>query len=410
MVSCTRWMQVVAGSCVAASFAAGAMAQSVGFSQPVTLTTGGTAVAVATADFDGDGKVDIASLNSDGTVKMHRGLGGGSFAAATALGAVPLWDPTRETPSVLLAGDVNGDGRVDLAVAGFSVPIHLILNQGNGVFGQAINTCFIGSFPPKVMLRDVNKDGRQDILLNSPGTLMISSASGFASQFVFLNGVNQNSAMAVGDFDGDGLTDLAVTKGEAPFGIRILHRNPGTTVSFTEAAFIPSQEFISDLGAADINGDAKPDLVTIKGAQNRAEVLVGLGANAFAAPVSHATGVQPRSVVLADINSDGMVDVLADTATSSAVSVLLGMGQATFAANAMFGSSPSTPAVADLNGDGVNDMAFASSGGVTVLINASAPAGEVCRADFDKDGSVLPSDIAGFINEWFSAFSAGGCR
>jgi hypothetical protein len=179
-------------------------------------------------------------------------------------------------------------------------------------------------------------------------------------------------SLAIGDLNGDGKPDLAVTNGGGSFNtVSVLLGNGNGTFGL-------KTDFGTGAGPrgvaiGDLNGDGKPDLAVANLSSNTVSVLLGNGNGTFAPKSDFGTGSEPQSVVIGDLNVDGKPDLAVSASQSSAVSVLLGSGNGAFAPKTDFGIWPVAGAVAigDLNGDGKPDMAVTSgSNTVSVLLNA----------------------------------------
>ena len=236
-------------------------------------------------------------------------------------------------------GDVNGDGKLDLAVAcwGGSV-ISVLLGNGDATFQQAVNYG-AGSQPHSIVIRDFNADGKPDL-----------AVANYASNSV---------SVLRGSGDGTFQTAVNYAVGTNPHSLR----------------------------AGDLNGDGKPDIVTANAGSNNVTVLLGNGDGTFAAGQSYATGLVPKSVAIGDVNGNGTLDVVtADTAGNGdgvtgipggdRVSVLLGDGTGALGAATDFlvGQTPFSVYLADLNGDGKLDLSTAEwdSNTVTVRLNTTS--------------------------------------
>jgi hypothetical protein len=190
--------------------------------------------------------------------------------------------------------------------------------------------------------------------------------------------------VAVGDFNGDGIPDLAV----ADWG-QIYIGNPGKLwilLGNGDGTFQAPQGYSTGITTAhvavgDFNGDGILDVVVansgeyLTGQGGGVAVLLGNGDGTFQAPVNYAAGSYPFSVAVADLNGDGIPDLVVTNSVSQDVSVLLGNGDGTFRAaiNHPVGpySESGNPglavAVMDFNGDGKPDLAVAFGGGVRLL-------------------------------------------
>jgi hypothetical protein len=203
-----------------------ARAQSFNFLPGVTYPTGNGALPAATADFNGDGKPDIAVGNAgSSSVSIFLGNGDGTFA-----NAVPVAIPGGCTVGFLYAGDFNQDGKVDLfAPCMYQMTIWVLPGQGNGQFGTPISTtlpeiAFFGfqeSNSQTVTVADFNNDGRLDVVLGlyNAGTksldtsIMLGNGNGTFQPPVTIPidpSLEVTSVILSADFDRDGNQDLAV--------------------------------------------------------------------------------------------------------------------------------------------------------------------------------------------------------
>jgi trimeric autotransporter adhesin len=330
-----------------------------------SLNSGNT---VLTADFNGDGIPDLVILGND-TISVLLGNGDGTFTAAPY--------PSSELPGAIAVGDFNGDGIPDLAVApaldeGNS---EVLLGKGDGTFTIANGSFGIGngtSTSNSIAAADFNGDGKLDLVEtcaslddgpcnllliqfgNGDGTFMQSPAVLIALAF------SGSQSMAVGDFNGDGQPDLAVTNSGGN-GVNVfLNREGGLSAVSAIPATGTSP---SSIAAADFNGDGKLDLAVANSGSNNVTILLGNGDGTFTAAASPATGTAPNSVAVADFNGDGVPDLAVANAGSSNVTILLGNGDGTFTAAASpVADTGSTSVVsADFNGDGKEDLVVANS-------------------------------------------------
>lgn len=176
--------------------------------------------------------------------------------------------------------DLNGDGRLDLAVANFlSNNVSVLLGNGNGTFAPQVNYA-AGAAPQSVAIGDLNGDGRLDLTVvngNSPSasvSVLLGNGNGtFAPQVVYPVGVQPRS-VAIGDLNADGRPDLAVANYNSNTVSVLLGNGDGTfaaPVSFTEG------DRPSGIAAGDLNGDGRPDLVVANYWGNNVSVLLNAG-------------------------------------------------------------------------------------------------------------------------------------
>ncbi len=169
-----------------------------------------------------------------------------------------------------------------------------------------------------------------------------------------------SQSTAVGDFNGDGKPDLAVTN-SGTNGVNVF-LNSGGNLSAVSA--VPATgDSPTSIAAADFNGDGKLDLAVANSGSNNVTILLGNGDGTFTAAPSPATGIAPNSIAVADFNGDGRPDLAVANAGSSNVTILLGNGDGTFEATTgpAADTGSTSVALADFNGDGKEDLVVANS-------------------------------------------------
>lgn len=324
------------------------------------------------ADFNNDGIPDIAVSYNGGPgnygVSVFLGTGGGSFH-----GAEPL-APTGSLPQGLAVADFNGDGNVDLAVANAQdASLTVLLGNGDGTFQPGITTTLTtGSRPYLIAAGDFNGDGLLDLAVacrpgSGPGfvTVLLGTVTpGTFQAPVNYGNIGQVAGLAMADFDGNGTLDLAVsdaTNNE----VWILSGNGDGT--FSSGTAFATQSGPTDIVAADFNGDGQTDLAVAYSAVSQVSVLVNntqsAGTLAFQPGAQYTTGGAGDFLAAADLNGDGFVDLTEPNLSSNTVSVLLGNGDGTFQSSTNFTvdagfNSVIGVAASDLNADGRTDLAF----------------------------------------------------
>jgi hypothetical protein len=337
------------------------------FAAKVDYVTGQFPYSVSVGDFNGDGKLDLAVANANGSsVSVLLGTGSGTFAAKVDYA-------TGTNPISVSVGDFNGDGKLDLAVANASSNnVSVLLGTGSGTFAAKVDYA-TGTNPYSVSVGDFNGDGKLDLVAANVGSNNVSVLLGtgtgtFAAKVDYATGTNPFS-VSVGDFNGDGKLDLAVANASNNVSV-LLGTGSGTFAAKVDYATGTTPYSVS---VGDFNGDGKLDLVAANYGNNNVSVLLGTGTGTFAAKVDYATGTNPYSVSVGDFNGDGKLDLVAANVGSNNVSVLLGTGTGTFAAKVDYatGTVPLSVSVGDFNGDGKLDLAVANanSNTVSVLLN-----------------------------------------
>jgi hypothetical protein len=375
---------------------------------------GETAVA---ADFNGDGREDLAVAGTlSSVVPILLGNGDGGFQ-----GQGP--DATGDAPISVAVGDFNGDGIPDLAVVdAFSSDVMILLGQGDGGFVVSSRLA-TPLFPTSVAVADLNGDGRQDLVVADAGASSVSVYLGngdgtFVDAGRYPVGLAPASVV-VGDFNDDRIPDIAVADAGSDEISVLLGKGEGT---FQVGRDYPVGHEPVSIAAADFEGDGRPDLVVADLASNSVAILRNLGDGSFATAVSIPVGSEPDSVAVGDLNGDGIPDVAVTDAASGSVfgsvSVLLGEGKKTSWAPGSLPllplpavplsvtphSDPLSVVIADLNGDGIPDLAVTdasdfSSGFIDVLYGKGD--GTFSREDHYAEDSLPVSIAAGH-------FLAGG--
>jgi hypothetical protein len=352
----------------------------VSFGPAVNYGTGGPSPqSVMTGDFNGDGRIDVVTIDpSSQAISLLRGNGDGTFPT-------PLITPTGFSASSLAVGDFNFDGFTDVAtVDAISQGVYDFHGSPNGFVSPSF-TPSAGPDPTSVAaMGDIfGFKGIFDLAVANYNAGTVSVLTG-NSQGLFSSPTNSvstgpnPSAVAGGDFNGDGFADV-VTANQGNKTVSVILSNGNGTFSTTQSYGVgssPQSVVVGDFdGRHYANGLPILDLAVANAGTNDVSVLIGNGDGTFKPAVSYAVGVDPTSVVVGDLNNDGHPDLVVANAGSNNVSVLLGKGDGTFqpAVNYAVGADPTSVAVGDFNGDGKPDLVAANTGNgtVSVLLNTS---------------------------------------
>jgi hypothetical protein len=383
-------------------FSATAWAQTY-FSPAVNYSVGGGAGALATADFNHDGHLDLAVITSPADVSILLGNGDGTFQPAVNY-AVP------GAPAAIAVGDFNGDGKPDIAV-GAGGYVDILLNNGDGSFQSAIATTLptaTGVAAQVIALGDFDRDGKLDVVamaFNSSGfTFEVPLGRGdgtfqqLAPQYSRLA-----SSLAVGDFNNDGKLDLAIVGGVLGSSVNVSLGNGDGTFQPPTVYFDTHAGFDEFVVAGDFNQDGKLDLAVTDPA-GVVKILMGNGDGTFQLPMRFPTAASVaglRSLVLGDFDRDGKVDI-AVTGFNSVVGIFLGNDDGTFVAAPVsyaVGTDAARIAAGDFNGDGRPDLAVTSPSGVSVLINiAKAQTSTILISSTDPANLNAPVTFTATVN------------
>ena len=382
---------------------------------------------VIIADVNQDGKKDVLATGNELTVFLNTTTPGGS----TPTFAPSVSFTTGTSPMELLVRDFNGDGKPDVANANYgSNSVSVFFNTttlGGATPAFTAKTDFTaGNTPYTVTIGDINGDGKPDmatansttnnasVFLNTttPGSLTptYSAKTDFTT-------ANDPEYLAMGDFNGDGKLDLA-TANYSSTNMSVLMNT--TTPGASTPTFSAKTDFTTGSGAiwisiADMNGDGKPDVATANSISNTVSVFFntttpGASTPTFTAKTDFTTGTSPYSVQIRDINGDGKPELIAGNGGSSTISVFInnttpGSSTPTFSAKTDFatGTSPACVIVGDINGDGKADLVTGNNTANTqsVLLNTTTPGASTptfsAKTDIPGGGSSFSVEL-GDIN------------
>jgi len=317
-------------------------AQAINFKNPPIIPTSTDVAEIVTADVNKDGKLDLVYVDGTApqlTLHVLLGNGNGTFTHGQDINL------PAGVCCALTVGDVTGDGKPDVALAGFSVAssgqititVAVMVGNGDGTFQTAIQSTFQ---PTNVSLYPVFR-----------------------------------SAFAVGDINGDGKADLALMDRQNEFIYTFLGDNtgkfvPGTTVqSYTRDAVY----------LLDLNGDGHLDILTTDAIGAQFKVFLGKGDGTFPTFATYSAGTPAGPFFLTDVNGDGHPDVLApffEANSPTQIGYFKGNPDGTFSSLIPLGALPSSNTLVadgDLNADGIPDLTFLTPSGIAVALGASGP-------------------------------------
>ncbi len=296
------------------------------FQSPVPYSTGtGSSYFVVIGDFNGDGSPDLAVANqtsqtANSTIAILLGNGDGTFQA-------PVSYSTGAPSAVFLAAaDFNGDGALDLAVAnsGTQDSVSILLGNGNGSFQTAAIYGSGGAFVNALAVADFNGDGAPDLAVingcasdsnltcsgsGAVGVLLGNGDGTFQAPVSYGSGGNYANSVAIADFNGDGIPDLAVgnygpSAGGSSAGVLSLLLGNGDGTFQPAATFGTGGDFTASVAAGDFNQDGQPDVAVINQCSSSGNCVNGVagvalntasGFNRYASSTSLTSSVNPAA-------------------------------------------------------------------------------------------------------------------
>jgi FG-GAP-like repeat/FG-GAP repeat len=353
----------------------------IAFEAPVTYTTGGTVpISAQAADFDGDGKMDLAVANQGSdNVAVLRGNGDGTLQPALTYAL----NSNGSFPVALAVGDFNRDGKPDIAVlnasSGASVPtVTILLNKGDGTFAPPHNITIPAS-GQSMAVGDLNGDGDVDLWIGAPGKsfLMLGNGDGtFEAPMSYStspNGMGGAMGVAMGDLNNDGKLDLTASN--------FLSRNVGVLLNtgndtFSAPSTVPVLSNPAGMTLVDFDHDGNLDIIVTSYNFNSATIAFGAGDGTFGRQIFVAAGTLPIALAAADFDGSGNLALAFANYGGDGITYVAGLPGGTIGETYDFptGSSKfvspkvSSVVAADFNGDGLPDIVAVNSGENTVAI------------------------------------------
>jgi hypothetical protein len=354
-----------------------------------TVSTTARPDSLAINDLNGDGRLDIVTTDTDGEGSFSVFIGNGSAGLLDS----PTTFPMALAPRGVVIFDFNQDGKADVATANEGAD-NVAVRLGNGVGSFGAATFFpVGNGPRSLVTADVDGDARPDVvtanldsqdvsvLLNRDNTNLFEPVSDFSI-------ATSTYSAAVGDLNKDGKMDIVGANAFANPSDPLLHNTitillgDGTGNFSDEGEFPIAGTDPFSVILVDVNNDGNLDAVTANRMSNTVSVLLGnglcvVGDCTFGAATNFPVASVPKSplfVAAGDLNHDGQIDLVTANRSGHDVSVLLGDGTGFFQSALLFSvgalTGPRSVAIADLNGDGKNDLMTANSTSrdITILL------------------------------------------
>ena len=346
------------------------------FGQPVIRTyalgAGASgASGIAAGDVNGDGILDLVTSNaSTNNISVLLGRGKANFGAATVF-------PTGGQPESLALADFNRDGKLDVVTANFaSGSISVLIGNGDGTF-QAPQNFSAGIQTQSVAVGDVNNDGIPDIVVSSVQSentdVFLSNGDGTFQApitFVFNNGYAAWTQIALGDINGDGILDFVGIFGFGQ-GFQVwLGRGDGSFYLWSNPLSYGTIAYPHGLALGDFNGEGKLDIALGLYGESAVGVSLNEGGGDFGVPIETKAPSATVLLAVADINNDGKLDEVSTGLTSESLIVGLGEGNGSFqvAKSYNVGAHPVAAVVRNFNSGGTRDIAFVTADSLGVIV------------------------------------------
>ncbi|MCP4568845.1 MAG: T9SS type A sorting domain-containing protein [FCB group bacterium] len=315
----------------------------------------GQPYSISAGEFDGDGDVDLAVANYTGhRISVLLNNGAGDFAAAVnySMGGNPV---------CVQAADLNGDGYSDLVSSNYGSDLSVAMNNGDGTFGLAVHYS-ANAYPYAILVADIDGDGDNDIaaanVVSDDVSILMNNGTGtFATpvNYVVGGGSENPVSLVAADVNNNGSIDLVALKVHSDNFAVLLNNGDGT---FGAAIDYYGGDAPQGICSGDFDHDGDVD-VAVANQYGYVAVSLNDGEGVFSVPTDYDVGDQPHRVYAVDIDGNGSLDLVVPNSWSDDVSVLFGYGDGTFSDDVVFavGDEPWDITAADLTGNGLLDLA-----------------------------------------------------
>ena len=327
------------------------------FALSYSMETGKEPSFLIADDFNRNHVLDLAVANSgEHSFSFYKGIGDGTFNDQ-------LVYKTGRDPICLVSADFDDDGYKDIGVLNYAdQSIEIFLNTRLGSFKKTSQLIKPGKIPINMATGDINGDKIMDLVVTmrfSNVIMLLGKGNGHFSEPVSMDVKGQPTGILVGDYNQDGMTDVAMAlAGNGNKGVQLLW-GKGDGEFESSKVFKAGKQPLS-IVSLDANNDGLMDFVTSSNSLHSLNTVVNKGDKTFDSLPEFASGNFPKFVVASDFTGDGFQDIAVSNSTDDVISVSLGRGDGTFTYPPIYhrvDEHPQGMATGDFNGDGLIDIA-----------------------------------------------------